>query len=55
MPGGFFGRWPTNWRDVIADLTAFYHWGPHDAWGLSWFGDGGLAWWNEQAKRMSKD
>jgi hypothetical protein len=32
----------------------FFHWGPHDAWGLPWSGDGGLEWWNEQAMRMKK-
>ena len=34
----FFSRtaraFPQGWRDLIADLTRFWGWGPHDAWGL---------------------
>jgi hypothetical protein len=51
----FFGqlqrRWPDNWRDVAAELTRFYHWGPDDIWSLTW---SQMQWWNEQAARMLK-
>jgi hypothetical protein len=50
---GFFvrlhRRWPDNWRDLIADLTRFWHWGPQDAWGLT---GTQLLWWSDQASRI---
>ena len=38
---------PQGWRDLIADLTRFWGWGPHDAWGLT---GTQLIWWAEQSK-----
>jgi hypothetical protein len=36
---------------VVAEVTRFYGWGPHDAWNLPWTK---LDWWNTQAQRMLK-
>lgn len=51
----FFGRlqrrWPDDWRDLVANLTKYYGWGPRDAWSLTWTE---MQWWANQAIRMSK-
>ena len=52
---GFFARkirtrYPGNWRDLIADLTRFWGWGPMDAWGLT---GTQLVWWTEQSIRIA--
>ncbi|CAK7025938.1 MAG: hypothetical protein MESAZ_02733 [Saezia sanguinis] len=39
----------TAWRELAADVTYFYKWGPHDAWGLS---HSKLEFWAEQALRI---
>lgn len=46
-PGGEVA--PANLRDVIADVTHFYHWGPRDALALTWTE---LAEWHRQAQRI---
>lgn len=40
---------PPNLRDVVADVTHFYHWGPRDAGALTW---AELAEWHAQAQRI---
>lgn len=42
---------PGDWKDLIADITKFYGWGPHDAWGLTWTQ---IQEWARQMIRMSK-
>ena len=42
---------PEGWRDLIADLTRFWGWGPHDAWGLT---GTQLIWWAEQSRRIAE-
>jgi hypothetical protein len=43
-------RFPGNWRDLIADLTRFWGWGPKAAWNLT---GTQLLWWTEQANRIA--
>lgn len=38
-----------QWRELAADMTYFYKWGPRDAWGLSY---SQLMFWIEQAVRI---
>lgn len=40
---------PSNWMDIVAEVTRFYRWGPRDAWGLTW---SRLSWWRSQMLRM---
>ncbi|MBT0344128.1 GpE family phage tail protein [Morganella morganii subsp. morganii] len=54
MPGlsdRFFGvsAWH-KWRQLSADVTYFYHWGPQDARYLTMRE---LLWWAEQANRIN--
>jgi hypothetical protein len=50
----FFGRivksWPVNWRDLIADVSRFWGWGPRDGWDLT---GTELMWWLDQANRIA--
>lgn len=53
---GFFAgkirtRYPGNWRELIADLTRFWGWGPKDAWGLT---GTQILWWTDQASRVAE-
>lgn len=40
---------PPNLRDVVAEVTWFYHWGPREAGALTW---SELKWWHAQAQRI---
>ncbi|MGF6790165.1 hypothetical protein [Paraburkholderia sp. 35.1] len=40
---------PANLRDIVADVTHFYGWGPRDAGALTW---AELAQWLAQARRI---
>jgi hypothetical protein len=42
---------PPNLRDVIADVTHFYGWGPRDAGALTWTE---LSEWLSQARRIAR-
>ncbi|WP_233863480.1 GpE family phage tail protein [Paraburkholderia adhaesiva] len=52
VPFRFFRVVPPNLRDVIADVTWFFHWGPRDAGALTWTE---LAQWHEQARRIARN
>lgn len=39
---------PPDWGDILADVTEFYGWGPHDAWGLTW---SRVEWWRGHMMR----
>ena len=42
---------PANVRDLVADVTHFYGWGPRDAGTLTW---SELAEWIAQARRIKQ-
>jgi len=39
-----------NLDDMIAEVTLFYRWGPHDAIGLTW---SRFKFWMNQARRIN--
>ncbi|EKN5029966.1 hypothetical protein DVQ33_05650 [Yersinia enterocolitica] len=49
---GFFSLLPNGgrWREIIADVTYYYSWGPGDAWSLTY---SNLIWWCQQAERIN--
>lgn len=42
---------PANWQQLVAQLTWFFHWGPRDAFDLTWRE---LLWWNDRANDVMK-
>ncbi|MFM0464680.1 hypothetical protein PQR34_42885 [Paraburkholderia sediminicola] len=49
VPVRFFRVVPANLRDIVADVTHFYGWGPRDAGALTWTE---LSGWLAQARRI---
>ena len=45
----FITSWPSNWRELAADLAYFWHWQPSETWALT---GPELLWWLEQANRI---
>ena len=46
----FFSEWPSNWRQLEADLCKFYGWGPDQ---VSTLTGAEMVWFAEQANRIN--
>ncbi|MET0362947.1 MAG: GpE family phage tail protein [Sphingobium sp.] len=49
---GFYCAWPSNWRDLLGELAAVFHFQPSELWAMDWEE---LLMWRDQAERMARE